>query len=147
MRQYKLWYKNEMNQTTSHAPLLDLYLKNRVNKDKQLWILTHSNDDKARPDFAHSRVHFMSGTLGKYEDKFLYTIKYDDIYYNYKNNQIVVEPKFLRKPYYTLNVDRYFGNPIKSDVKLRNLFSYNKRINYHLRFYDYGRNRINFILY
>lgn len=146
IRQYNLWYKNQLKETINHAPLLDLFLKNRINKPKQLWILTHSNDDKARPDFSKTRVHFLSGTLGKHKDKFLYTIKHDNIYYNYKKNVIVIEPKFLRKPYHTLHVDRYFGNKLKSNIKVRNLFPINYPIEYDLRYYDYGRNRINLIL-
>jgi len=130
----------------NHAPLIDLFLKNRPNKEKQLWIVTHSNDDKARPDFSHTRVHFQNGSADKYKTGFEFVIGYDNIFYNYKKNKIVIKPRFLRKPFHTLNVDRYFGEPLKSNVKLRNLFPIYYPIDYALKFYDYGRNRINLIL-
>jgi len=139
--------KGMRKETINHAPLIDLFLKDRPKKEKQLWIVTNSTKDKARPNFSSTRVHFMDGSLGKYKDETKYIIGYGNIYYNYKKNKIVIEPKLFRKPYHTLNVDRYFGDKLKSDVKLRNLFPINYRINYHLKYYDYGRNRINLIMY
>lgn len=148
LKQYNLFYPiGVRKETVNHAPLIDLFIKKRPNKDKQLIIITESTTEKNKPQFGRTHVHLHGGYDPKWFDGTEYVVGYDNIYFNYKKNKIVIEPHLFRKPFHILNVDRYVGDILKSNIKLRNLFPINYRINYHLRYYDFARNRINLILY
>lgn len=131
MTEYTNIYKGKRDFNFHETSLIDLYVKN----DK-LWVVTNTNKLKEQPQLQKSIVHFRNGSVEQWLEGDEICVNYGKIRYNMKDNNIEINPKFMRKALLSLRVDRFYGN---SKFKVRN-------IDYHNRFYDLTRDRINLVL-
>jgi len=143
---YKRFYPPaEIKEPLNHSPLIDMYVKE--DKDiKKLWVITNTAPANYKPELWRSLVHFRNGTCKKWLDGSEKLVKHDNIFYDFKKNHLIIEPRFLCAPYYSRHVDRYVGKSPKSDSKLLDYINHTVKINYDKRFYDHVRDRMNFII-
>ena len=145
-KDYERFYpKEEMGEPLNHSPLIDMYIKEDGDV-KKLWVITNTAPPDYKPELWRSLVHFRNGNCKKWSDGTEKLVKHDNIYYDFRNNHLVIEPRFLMEPYYWRNVDRFVGKVPKSNSKILDYVNHNVKINYDKRFYDYVRDRINLII-
>jgi len=134
-----------MGEPLSHMPLIDMYIS-EDGKKKRLWVLTNSADKDFKPRLEKSVVHFRNGTCEKWKKGNEKLIKHDNIFYDYKNKSLLIEPSWLHEPYFIKRVDRFFGKVPKKSTKLMDYVNHIVKIDYDNRFYDFERDTINLII-
>lgn len=127
---FKAFYNEHINDLEYKMPLIDLYVKG----DK-LWVVTNSNDQKERPRFERSIVHFRKDNAKEWIEGDEKLVTHGKIRYDNKKNHLEIFPRFMRKPLLSMRVGRYFG--IKEGKC---------KIDYDKRYYDFKNDRIIFIL-
>ena len=130
-REYQKVYGNYSDSVIHQTDLIDMFIKG-----EKLWVVTNTNHLKERPRLTKSVVHFRNGSADEYMEGDELCVTYDKIRYNSKNNMLEIFPRFLRKPLFSVKVDRFYGQKVKGK----------KPIDYTYRFYDMTRDRINLVI-
>jgi len=146
--QYRIFYPNvTLKDKIFHGKLVDLYVKSFKNS-KQLWIITDSEiGRKEKPNLTKSVVHFRTGNCDKFKDGTEKLVCHGKIFYDYKRNKLIIEPRWFDAPFAEFQVDRYVGNILHKSSKIIDYLNHNYELDYDKRFYDLSRDRINLILY
>jgi len=126
---YDTLYKGKSDAWTFQTPILDLYLKP---KDK-LWVITNTSTRPTSIDLSRTIVHFNNGQCFDWMDGDETLVEKEKIVYNPKNNNLEFFPRHLRKPLFSINVDKVVGG--KPSKKLKIKFTH--------KYYDVTNNRIN----
>lgn len=146
MKDYGIFYPKEvMKEPLSHMPLIDMYISEEGEK-KKLWVLTNTESQGWKPDLSRSVVHFRNGTCKKWLRGTEKLVKHGNIFYDFRNNKVVIEPGWLQSPLYTMRVDRFVGKKPMTNSKVVDYINHNVKIDYDKRYYDYERDRLNFII-
>ena len=142
MKDYEIFYpKDIQKEVLRQMPLIDMYIT-----DGKLWVITKSGDEKFQPQLNRSIVHFRNGSCEKYLSGKEKLVKHDNIFYDFRNNLLVIAPKWMGKPEYSHRVDRFVGKKPTTNNKIIDYVNHNTKINYDKRFYDFERDRINLII-
>lgn len=115
-----------------HSELIDIL----IIPFKNIILVTNTNKEKERPNMQRTIIHFRNGVIPedlKYKAKI---VQEKHVFFNYKTKKISIIPRLFRKPLFKVKCDRYYGDTCGKNVK----------INYKLKFYDFFRDRVNFIV-
>jgi len=120
------------------TPVYDMYAKWSKNKP-HLWIVTHTNVAKARPELTKTVVHFRNGSCDKWLEGDEQLLHQDSLRYNYKKQQLEVGK-------FKFHVNRYIGDKITQSNKILTFLKSRVPLYYRYRWYDYTRDRLCLIL-
>ena len=125
------FYGKNKEDITRNLKIIDMFIHDK----EKLWVVTNTNNLKERPELVRSLVHFRNGNIDEYKTENTKLVEYEKMTFNFKKNKLEFFPRLLRKPLLSWRVDRYIGNKVKK-----------VKINYVHRYYDYKRDRLNFVL-
>lgn len=126
--------KREINEAS--LDLCDIYVRNPDSDDHKIMCVVDIDKFFDRPDTSRSITCYQKNNIHQYLTGDERLVKYDEVRYDPKTDNIMFFKKRMRKPKVFFKVGRFWGNRPKKDSK----------IDWSLKFFNVKMNRIEFIL-